>query len=400
MAQNFMMDRLETLTERYREGVQAGNYFYESEITAQTPTSVEVDGRQMVMLSSYSYLGLLRHPAIDAAAHDAVNHFGTGTHGVRLLAGTTSLHRQLERRIAAFKGTEDAVVFSSGYVANLATISTLLGRRAVAICDKLDHASIVDACRLSGAEFLRFAHNDMEDLERCLRQSDGRTRLIVIDAVFSMDGDIVDLPSVEALCRQQGAALMVDEAHSVGVLGATGHGIEEHFKLDGSAIDIKMGSLSKTIPGSGGYVAGSRVLIDALKHNARAYIFSGALPPPVAASAIAAFDVIEAEPERVAQLHSKTQRFQLALGTRGFRILHSMTPITALICRTEQQAFDMTRLCRQNGVYVTPVVFPAVPNALPRLRLVVTAALSDEQIDRAVDVLAAAGRVCGLLAQG
>lgn len=394
---SFLEDRIDFLAERYRDSVTEGNYFYETEMTGQTAATVGTEGTDSIMLSSYSYLGLLRHPAIDAAARAALEHYGTGTHGVRLLAGTTSAHRELERRIAEFKGTEAAVVFSTGYTANVAAVSTLVGRHSVVICDKLNHASIVDACRLSGAEFLRFAHNDMEDLKRALVQAGDRPALVVVDGVFSMDGDIVTLPEIVDLAHEFGAAVMVDEAHSLGVLGETGHGVEEHFGLDPSAVDIKMGSLSKAIPASGGYIAGSRGLIDALKHNARPYIFSSALPPSVAAAAAAAFGVIEAEPERVSDLRRKAVWFRDTLRAAGFRTGDSDTPIVPLLCGNETLTYEMTRLCRKNGVYVTPVVFPAVNKALPRLRLVVTAALDDDTLRRAVDVLIEAGRTCGLI---
>ncbi|TDV56189.1 aminotransferase class I/II-fold pyridoxal phosphate-dependent enzyme [Actinophytocola oryzae] len=394
---SFLDDRIDFLGERYRDSVTEGNYFYETELTGQTAATVDAEGTDSIMLSSYSYLGLLRHPTIDSAAHAALEHYGTGTHGVRLLSGTTTVHRLLEERIAAFKGTEAAVVFSTGYTTNVAAVSTLMSRHSVVICDKLNHASIVDACRLSGAEFLRYAHNDLEDLRRALVQAGDRPALVVVDGVFSMDGDIVPLPETVALAREFGAAVMVDEAHSLGVLGATGHGVEEHFGLDPSAVDVKMGSLSKAIPASGGYIAGSRGLIDALKHNARPYIFSSALPPAVAAAAAAAFDVIEAEPERVTDLQRKAVWFRNTLRDAGFRTGDSSTPILPLLCGTDALTFEMTRLCRKNGVYVTPVVFPAVQKTVPRLRLVVTSALDDAALRRGVDVLIDAGRATGLI---
>lgn len=395
--QSYLPGRLQRLTERYREAVAAGNYFYESEIQGSEPTRVVVDGRSLVMLSSYSYLGLLHHPDVDAAAESAVHEYGTGSHGVRLLAGTTPLHRELEAQIADFKRSEAAIALSSGYVANLAAITTAANRHTVVICDKLDHASIVDACRLSQAEVMRFNHNDLDDLTRCLRQTEGRNQLVIVDGIYSMDGDVADLPGILDRCGQFGAALMVDEAHSLGVLGRTGSGIDEHFGLSPDAIDIKMGTLSKAIPSVGGYVAGSRELIDAIRHNASGYIFSGALPPPQAAAALAALQVIAAEPERVRRLQENAVLFHRLLRRAGFDLLRSTTPIVPLICRTEAQAYSMTRFCRANGVFVTPIVFPAVARSLPRLRLVVTALHTADDIQSAVEVLAAAGRSCGLL---
>jgi len=253
---------------------------------------VRVQGREMLMFASYSYLGLLGHPKINAAAKAAIDEFGTGTHGVRTLAGSLDLHAELEEDLARFKQTEDAITFSSGYVTNLTAVSTLVGRHDAVICDKLNHASIVDGCLLSGAEFVRFRHNDMDDLGRCLQRAEGKgTRLVVVDAVFSMDGDIINLPRMVELCHEHRARLMVDEAHSVGVLGRTGRGIEEHFGL-GSVIDLKMGTLSKTIPSVGGYLAGGRDLIHLIRHTSRAYIFSAALPPAQTAAAKAALEVM------------------------------------------------------------------------------------------------------------
>ena len=331
------------------------------------------------------------YPAVDQAAADAVAAFGTSTHGVRLLAGTLDLHHQLERRLATFKRSEASVVFSSGYVTNIAVISTLVPSGGVIICDKLDHASIVDGCLLSRATLMRFRHNDVDDLERCLEQSAGRPMLVIVDAVYSMDGDVASLPEISELCRQHGAALMVDEAHSLGVLGASGRGIDEHYDLGDDVIDIKMGTLSKTIPAAGGYVAGSQRLVDALKHNARPYIFSAALAPPLAAAALASLDVIEGEPWRVARLSAVTQRAHSRLRAAGFDLLNSSTPIIPVTAADEKTVFEMTRRCRARGVYVTPVVYPAVPAVTPRLRVVVTAALGDDELDEALDVIVESG---------
>jgi 7-keto-8-aminopelargonate synthetase-like enzyme len=229
-------------------------YFYNQPIEEVLGGSkVIVNGREMGMYASYSYLGLIGHPRINAAAKAAVDKFGTGTHGVRTLAGTLSIHRELEETIADFKHAEDAVTFTSGYVTNLTVISTLMGRGDYVLSDKLNHASIVDGCLMSGAEFRRFKHNDMDDLEKRLQQvPEGATKLVIADAVFSMDGDVIDLPKMVEMCHKYGAYLMMDEAHSVGVLGKTGRGIEEHFDMWGS-VDIKMGTLSKTIPSVGGW---------------------------------------------------------------------------------------------------------------------------------------------------
>ena len=389
VAENFLAQRLDLLTERYRETVRGDKYYYEVPFEEQTSATATIAGRRHVVLSSYSYLGLLHHPDVQAAAFEALRVYGTSTHGVRLLAGTLPLHHELEAALARFKSAEASIVFSSGYATNIAVVSALMTRNDVVICDKLDHASIVDGCALSQATFMPFRHNDMADLERCLQQSAERNQLVIVDGVYSMDGDVADLPEICRLCREYGAAVMVDEAHSIGVLGATGRGIEEHFGLPAEAVDIKMGTLSKAIPASGGYVAGSQQLIDALRHNARPYIFSGALAPPLAAGALAALEVIRREPQRIQRLHSLTRRVREALVAAGCNVLASTTPIIPLIGPSEDAVFEATGFCRERDVFVTPVVFPAVPKATPRLRLAVNAGFSDDEVEYALDVVRA-----------
>src|SRR5271157_5097566 len=284
--------RIRFFSDRERRTKENDLYFYNQPVEElHGGARVMVRGREMGMYASYSYLGLIGHPRINAAAKAAVDKFGTGTNGVRLLAGSLVIHTELEETIAAFKHAEAAITYSSGYVTNLTVISTLMGRGDYVISDKLNHASIVDGCLMSGAEFRRFKHNDMEDLEHRLQQiPDGVAKLVITDAVFSMDGDVIDLPSVAAICKKYGAYLMMDEAHSIGVLGKTGRGIEEHFGLE-DVIDIKMGTLSKTIPSVGGYVAGKKDLITYLRHASRAYLFSAALPPAQTAAATESFKV-------------------------------------------------------------------------------------------------------------
>lgn len=393
---NSIQWRINEMNRRVDGVKQAGLYFYNQPIDALDGAWVTVGERRMLMFASYSYLGLLQHPRIDAAAQEAIARFGSGTHGVRILAGTLPLHNELEQTIARFKGTEAAIVFSSGYVTNLATVSTLVGRNDMVICDKLNHASIVDGCLLSQSRFVRFRHNDMTDLERRLQQAGDVACLVIVDAVFSMDGDIIDLPEVSRLCRKYGAMLMVDEAHSLGVLGETGHGIEEHFGLDG-VIDVNMGTLSKTIPSVGGYVAGSEELVSYLRHTARAFVFSAALPPAQVASANASFKVIEDEPERVEQLRRVVDVFLGGLQARGFDTLNSETPIVPIICGADEQAFEMTRLCQEENIFVLPVVSPAVPVGAARLRANVTAAHTEDDIAYALDIFERAGKAVGVI---
>ena len=392
-----IQERIDAMNQRVAGIQQAGMYFYLQPLEEVSGAWVTVNGRRMLIFASYGYLDLLGHPKINAAAQEALARYGTGTHGVRILAGTLPLHNELEQTIARFKNAEAAIVYSSGYVTNLAVVSALLGRKDIVICDKFNHASIVDGCLLSHAKLVRFRHNDMADLERRLQQADPKVgRLVIVDAVFSMDGDIINLPEVSRLCRKYDARLMVDEAHSLGVLGETGHGIEEHFGL-GEVVDIKMGTLSKTIPSVGGYVAGSQELITYLKHVSRAFVFSAALPPAQTAAAKAAFEVMEQEPERGRKVRRNVAQFLGGLKARGFNTLNSETPIVPIICGEDERAYRMTKLCQDENIFVLPVVSPAVPVGQARLRANVTAAHSEEDIALALDVFERAGRAAGVI---
>ncbi len=390
--------RIQAVCDRVNDGQEADFYYYNIPINElHGAATVLVNGREMSMFASYSYLGLIGHPRINAAALKAIEKFGTGTHGVRSLAGTLKLHGDMEATIAEFKGTDDAITFSSGYVTNLTAISSLVGRHDCVFSDKLNHASIVDGCLMSGSKFLRFRHNDMEDLEMRLKEAPSQAaKLVICDAVFSMDGDIIDLPSVVELCRKYDAWLMVDEAHSIGVLGKTGRGIEEHFNLEG-VIDIKMGTLSKTIPSVGGYIAGSADLIKYLRHQSRAYIFSAALPPAQAAAAMEAFRVILEEPWRVVKLRDNTKLFINGLQERGFDTMKTETAIVPLLCGADEKAFVMTREAHKRDLFVLPVISPAVPVGLARLRTTVTAGHEADEIERALDILEQVGKEVGVL---
>ena len=397
-AEDGIRQRIEAMCARVEAVSQGGIYFYNIPVTElRGGARVVVNGREMKMFASYSYLGLIGHPRISQAAKNAVDRFGTGTHGVRTLAGSLTLHRELEEMISYFKGTEDAITFSSGYATNLTTVSTLVGRHDTVFCDKLNHASIVDGCLLSGAKFVRFRHNDMQDLEERLQEAPSKgARLVVSDAVFSMDGDILHLPPLVDLCRRYHAWLMIDEAHSLGVLGETGRGIEEHFHMPG-VIDIKMGTLSKTIPSVGGYIAGARDLITYLRHQSRAYIFSAALPPAQAAAALEGFRVIEDEPWRVKAVQRNAAHFIQSVRGHGLDTLRTETAIVPVLCGTDDRAFRMTSEAHKQDIFVLPVVSPAVPVGLARLRATVTAAHQPEEIEAASTVFAEAGHKVGIL---
>jgi 8-amino-7-oxononanoate synthase len=390
--------RIRAITERVARVKENDLYFYNQPVEELLPgMRVRVRGREMGMYASYSYLGLVNHPRINEAARKAVDKFGTGTNGVRSLAGTLTLHTELEETIANFKHAEAAITYSSGYATNLTVISTLMGRGDYVFSDKLNHASIVDGCLMSGAEFRRFRHNDMTHLEGLLRNAPPDVaKLVIADSVFSMDGDIIDLPKMLELCRQYNAWLMIDEAHSVGVLGAKGTGIEEHFGL-GDVIDIKMGTLSKTIPSVGGYVAARKEIITYLRHASRAYIFSAALPPAQSAAANEAFKVILDEPWRVERLNQNTKQFIGGLKSMGFDTMLTETAIVPVLCGDDDMAFAMTREAQHNDVFVLPVVSPAVPEGLARLRATVTAAHEPSEIERAMDVIGEAGKKLGVI---
>ncbi len=381
------------------DGMKAHNYYFYNQPVQEIldGAKVRVNGRVMGMYASYSYLGLVGHPRINEAAKKAVDKFGTGTNGVRTLAGTLTIHNELEETIANFKHAEAAITYTSGYVTNLTVISTLMGRGDYVFSDKINHASIVDGCLMSGAEFRRFRHNDMEHLEGLLKGAPAdAAKLVIADSVFSMDGDIINLPKTVELCRKHNAWLMIDEAHSVGVLGKKGTGIEEHFGL-GDVIDIKMGTLSKTIPSVGGYVAAKKDMIDYLRHGSRAYIFSAALPPAQAGAANEAFKIILDEPWRIERLNQNTKQFIGGLKGMGFDTLLTETAIVPVLCGADELAFEITKQCQENDVFVLPVVSPAVQEGMARLRATVTAAHDPSEIERAMDVIGEAGKKMGLI---
>jgi glycine C-acetyltransferase len=390
--------RIKVFTDRVARLETEDLYFFNQPIEEiRGGAKVLVHGREMGMYASYGYLGLLNHPRINEAAHKAIDKYGTSTHGGRFLAGTLTIHDELEETIANFKHAEAAITYTSGYATNLTVISTLMGRGDYVLSDKLNHASIVDGCLMSGAKFRRFKHNDMEDLDHRLGQiPDGVAKLVVVDAVFSMDGDVADLPRMVEVCKKYNAYLMVDEAHSLGVLGKTGRGIEEHFGLE-DVIDIKMGTLSKTIPSIGGYIAGKKDLITYMRHASRAYLFSAALPPAQAAAANEAFKVILDEPWRIKKLNHNTQLFINGLKSAGFDTLLTTTAIVPILCGSDDQAFAMTREAQHHDVFVLPVVSPAVPEGMARLRATVTAAHEPSDIEGAIDVIATAGKQIGII---
>ncbi len=354
--------------------------------------------KEMVMMASNNYLGLTTHPKVIEAGRRALEEYGTGSGGVPLLSGTYELHRALERRIARFKGCEDAVVFPTGYSTNVGCINALIRPKDIAINDRLNHASLIDGCRLSRGTLRIFRHNDMESLRRVLEYAKGRFagKLIIVDGVFSMDGDIARLPEIISLARQYGARVMVDEAHATGVIGKNGRGTPEHFNLEGQ-VDIVAGTLSKALGGLGGFVASSQEVVDYVRFYARAYMFSTSLPPVVAASVLAAIDVIEEEPERRARLHDNIGYMLKHLKALGFNTGNTETAIVPLIIGDDAKVKDLTLDLHQAGIYVNPVFYPAVPKGTARIRLSLMATHTKQDLDQALDALETLGRKHGII---
>ncbi len=355
------------------------------------------DGREVINLSSNNYLGLTTHPQLKEAALQAVRSLGVGSGSVRTIAGTMELHMELERRIAAFKKTEACVVFQSGFTANAGTVSSLLGKSDLILSDELNHASIIDGARLSRAEIRVFPHRDVDALERLLEETrDNPRRLVITDGVFSMDGDIAPLPQIAALARAHGTIMMIDDAHSSGVLGRAGRGTVDHFDLHGQ-IDVQVGTLSKAIGVLGGYVCGSRSLIEYLYHRARPFLFSTSHPPAVAAACLAAFDVLEGEPERIERLWSNTRRFKEGLKRLGFDTGISETPITPIIVGEAELAMRFSDRLFERGLFAQGIGYPTVPKGKARLRTIVTATHSESDLDRALSILGDVGRELGVV---
>ena len=366
----------------------------ESESAAES----RFDGKQLINLASNNYLGLTTHPKLREAALEAVRRYGVGSGAVRTISGTMSLHMQLEERIAAFKNVEACVVFQSGFAANAGTVSAILGPEDHIVSDELNHASIIDGCRLSRAKIHVFPHKDTAAAEKILGELDsvpGR-KLLITDGVFSMDGDIGPLPALCDAAGKHDAIMMVDDAHASGVLGRNGRGTIDHFGVHGR-VDVQVGTLSKAIGVLGGYVCGNRDLIEFLYHRARPFLFSTSHPPAVAAACLAAFDVLEEEPERITQLWENTKYFKAGLASAGFNTGISETPITPVIVGEAKLAHELSRALFEGGVLATGIGFPTVAKGKARVRTIVTATHTREELDRALDVFSKVGKRLGIL---
>jgi len=360
---------------------------------------VRIRGKEFINLSSNNYLGLTNHPRLCDAAIKATKEFGVGAGAVRTISGTMRLHAELEERIAKFKNTESSIVFQSGFNANIGTISAVVGEGDLIISDELNHASIIDGCRLTKAERKIYKHKDLESLEGVLKESEKGygTKLIITDGVFSMDGDIAPLEGIVELAEKYGAAVMVDDAHASGVLGKNGRGTVDHFNINPGRVDIQMGTLSKALGCLGGYIAGSRDLRDFLVHRGRPFLFSTAIPPSVAASCIAAIDVLESEPQIFEKLWNNTKFFKKELGNLGFDTGISETPITPIMVGDEAKAMQLSDELFQNGVFASGIAFPTVPRGRARIRTIVTAMHSKEQLEDCLGILETAGKKLAII---
>jgi glycine C-acetyltransferase len=395
--------QLSYLTDELNQLKQKGTYFKLRVLEDEQAPECTFDGKKVINLASNNYLGLTTHPKLREAALAATKKYGVGSGAVRTIAGTMKIHMELEEKIARFKNVEACVVFQSGFTANAGTVSAILGKEDFIISDELNHASIIDGCKLSRAKILVFRHKDVAHAEEQLasvKDQPGR-KLLISDGVFSMDGDIGPLPSLCDAAEKYGAIMMVDDAHSSGVLGRNGRGTIDHFNVHGR-VDIQVGTLSKAIGALGGYVCGSRDLIDYLYHRARPFLFSTSHPPSVAATCIAAFDVLEQEPELIDKLWENTRYFKKELGGLGFNIggknsPASETPITPIIIGDGKATMEFSREIFKEGVMGTGIAFPTVPEGKARVRTIVTATHTREELDKALEVLGRVGKRMGIV---
>jgi len=382
--------------DRARQAREAGFYPYFLPLESNEGPEAIYQGRRILMFGSNNYLGLTTHPKVREAAKKAIEELGTSCTGSRFLNGTLEMHLELERQLAEFVGKEAALVFSTGMQTNLGTISALVGRSDTVFLDKDDHASIVDAARLGWGRIKRFRHNDLADLERQLASTaDDQGRLVVVDGLYSMEGDLAPLPELIEVCGRYGARIMVDDAHGMGVMGA-GHGTAAHFGVTDET-DLIMSTFSKAFASLGGFIAGDSQVVDFVQHTARALIFSASIPPPNAAAALASLEIMRSEPERVEQLQRNGERWRSGLQGIGFDTGNSVSPIVPVIVGDDMVTFGMWRMLLDEGVYTNPVVSPATPNGRQLLRTSCMATHTDDQIDRALEAFEKIGKLANLI---
>jgi 8-amino-7-oxononanoate synthase len=380
------------------EKVQAADlYPYFVPIQEAHGTRIKVKGRSMIMVGSNNYLGLADHPKVKEAAKAAVDRYGVGTCGSRFLTGTIDLHEELEAKLAAFMGREAAVTFSTGYQTNLGLISSVTGKGDAIIADRMVHASIIDACRLSFADVYKYKHNDMADLERILASLNPDIgKLIIVDGVFSMEGDIADLPGIIPLAKKYKARLMVDDAHGLGVLGKNGRGTAEHFGVE-KDVDLIMGTFSKTFASIGGVVFGDKKVISFVKHHARSMIFSAAATPASVASVLAILEILQRQPELRERLWEVTRKMKSGFDAMGYNTGPSQTPIIPIVIGDDEKTFMLWKLLRDKGIFTTPVIYPAVPQGQALIRTSYSAAHTDEDLDTILAAFKEGGKALGII---
>ena len=391
-------DKLAWIDEEIKALKEQGLYINIRTIQSPQGAWITVDGKKVLNFCSNNYLGLANHPKLREAAKKAIEEWGVGPAAVRTIAGTMSLHLELERKLAQFKGCEDAISFQSGFKANLATIPALVGEGDVIFSDELNHASIIDGCRLSRAKIVRYKHCDPADLEAKIRQEQGNYRrgIIITDGVFSMDGDIAPLPEIVGIAEKYNLMTMVDDAHGEGVLGRGGRGIVDHFGLHGR-VDVEIGTLSKAFGVVGGYVAGKKKVVEWLRQRGRPFLFSSAMTPADVAACIAAVDILEESTELVDKLWENTRYFKSEMRRLGFDIGQSVTPITPVMLGEAPLAQEFSRRLFENGVFAMAIGYPTVPKGKARIRVMISAVHSREDLDRGLEAFAKVGKELGVI---
>ena len=391
-------ESLDYLKEHLAELERTGSAIHPKTLESEQAPRARFDGREVINLASNNYLGLAAHPRLKEAAAKAAIEFGAGSGAVRTIAGTMTIHRELEKRFAAFKGAEDAIMFQSGFTANSGTVGAILTKEDVIVSDQLNHASIIDGARLSRAEIKVFPHKDVEAADRLLEETkrDGRHQLLITDGVFSMDGDIAPLPGLVEVAEKHGAIMMIDDAHASGVLGQNGRGTVDHFGLHGR-VEIQVGTLSKAVGVLGGFIAGPAHLIEWLVNRGRPFLFSTSAPPAATAACIAALDILEEEPERVGRLWDRTRFFKQGLRSLGYDTGQSETPITPVIAGEDRKAQDLSRLLWEDGVFTPPIVYPTVAKGSARVRTIITSEHTEEDLSQALEAFEKAGKKLALI---
>lgn len=382
---------------RIEEMQKTGTYPYFTPIQEVKGNRVVINGKELIMVGSNNYLGLIDHPKVIQAAKEAIDRYGVATCGSRLLNGTLDIHIELEERLARFMQTDTALTFSTGFQTNQGIIASLVGKGDAVLTDRMDHASIIDACRLSYGDVHKFKHNDMAELQRMLASLEHKNgKLIVVDGVFSMEGDLTNLPEVVRLAKEYNAAVMVDDAHGIGVMGQNGRGTAEHFGVEGD-VDVVMGTFSKSFASLGGFVAGKKKVISYIKHHARALIFSASITPASIATALATLEIIETEPERRKRLWEITDKMKSGFQAMGYDTGSTETPVIPVIIGDDEIAFMMWKMLSEQGIFTNPVVYPAVPQGQALIRTSYSATHTDEDLDIVLASFEKSGKMLGIL---